>query len=147
MTMPAGRYYIGDLCYVMHPEWDECVDLFFPPDEQGFPGGAEGEFTLKDDRRFASFGTAYGDGTYRSNLNTFHSVDSGSIGCIRVEDIRDTTYDLARIEELGAIVEFDQPFEVSADQGLLVFGHVEIETAADEDEEYNDEESDCFDEE
>jgi len=146
MTMPAGRYYIGDLCYVMHDAWDECVDLFFPPDEKGFPGGAEGEFVLKDGRRFASFGTAYGDGTYRSNLNTFHSVDSGSIGCIRVEDIRDNTYDSAKIEELGAIVEFDQPFEVEADQGLLIFGHVEIETAADEDE-YNDEESDFFDEE
>jgi hypothetical protein len=147
MTMPAGRYYIGDLCYVMHDAWDECVDLFFPPDVRGFPSGAEGEFTLKDGRRFASFGTAYGDGVYRSNLNTFHSVDSGSIGCIRVEDIRDNTYDPARIEELGAIVEFDQPFEVSSDQGLLVFGHVEIETADDGDDEYDDEESDYVDEE
>lgn len=145
MTMPAGKYYIGDLCYVMDDnDWSECVDLFFPPNEQGFPGGKEGEFALKDGRRFASFGTAYGDGTYRSNLNTFHSVDSGSIGCIRVEDIRANKYD--DIEELGAIVEFDQPFEVEADQGLLVFGHVEIETAAD-DEEVDDEEYDCFDEE
>jgi hypothetical protein len=143
--MPAGKYYIGDLCYVMNDdEWSECVDLFFPPNEQGFPGGAEGEFTLKDGRRFASFGTAYGDGTYRSSINTFHSVDSGSIGCIRVEDIRANKYE--DIETLGAIVEFDQPFEVSADQGLLIFGNVEIETA-DDDEEYDDEESDCFDEE
>jgi hypothetical protein len=30
MTMPAGRYYIGDLCYVMHDEWDEACALFFP---------------------------------------------------------------------------------------------------------------------
>lgn len=142
MTMPAGRYYIGDLCYVMNDdEWSECVDLFFPPDEQGFPSGKEGEFQLKDGRRFASFGTAYGDGTYRSNLNTFHSVDSGSIGCIRVEDIRANKYE--DIESLGAIVEFDQPFKVDCDQGLLTFGHMEIETAADEEEEeYN-----CFDEE
>ena len=147
MTMPAGKYYIGDLCYVMHDEWDECCDLMFQSDEQGFPKAVEGEMVLKDGRRFASFGTAYGDGTYRSNINTFHCVDSGSIGCIRVEDIRDTTYDFARIEELGAIVEFDQPFEVSEDQGLLVFGHVEIETADEDDEEYNDEESDCFDDE
>ena len=146
MTMPAGKYYIGDLCYVMtDDEWSECVDLFFPPNNQGFPQSVEGEFQLKDGRRFASFSTAYGDGTYRSNLNTFHSVDSGSIGCIRVEDIRANKYE--DIESLGAIVEFDQPFEVSEDQGLLVFGHVEIETADEDDEEYNDEESDCFDEE
>ena len=140
MTMPAGRYYIGDLCYVMHHEWDECCDLFFPPGDNIGPG-REGEFTLKDGRKFASFGTAYGDGTYRSNIGTDHSVDSGSIGCILVSDIRDNTYD--NIEDLGAIVEFDQPFEVSEDAGLLKFGHVLIETAGgydeDEEEDYEEE--------
>jgi hypothetical protein len=104
MTMPAGRYYIGDLCYVMHPEWKEVCRLFFPANAP--PRGVEGEFTLKDGRRFASFATAWGDGEYRSSINTLHSVDSGSIGCIRVEDIRDNTY--SNIETLGAIVEFDQ---------------------------------------
>jgi hypothetical protein len=127
MTMPAGKYYIGDLCYVMHPEWKECCDLFFPyVPGQPESRGRDGEFALKDGRRFANFGTAWGDGTYRSNINTEHSVDSGSIGCIRVEDIRDNTYD--NIETLGAVVEFDQPFEVSEDAGMLTFGHVQIET-------------------
>lgn len=140
MTMPAGKYYIGDLCYVMHDEWDEVCDLFFPPGDN-IGRGREGEFALKDGRRFASFGTAYGDGMYRSNVGTEHCVDSGSIGCIRVDDIRDTTYNEDRIEQLGAIVEFDRPFEVSADQGLLIFGHVQIETAGDE------EDFDCFDDE
>lgn len=124
MTMPAGRYYVGDLCYVMHDVWDEVCNMFFPPDYTG--RGVDGEFVLKDGRRFASFGTAYGDGTYGSNIGTEHSVDSGSIGCIRVEDICDDAYD--DIERLGAIVEFDQPFEVDSDAGLLKFGHVLIET-------------------
>ena len=136
MTMPAGRYYIGDLCYVMHPEWNEVCNITIR-DHQCL----DGEFTLADGRRFATFGTAYGDGTYRSSIGTDHSVDSGSIGCIRVEDIRDNTYD--NIEDLGAIVEFDQPFEVSSDQGLLKFGHVMIETAGgydeDEEEDYEEE--------
>ena len=26
---PAGKYYVGDLCYVMHDEWDEVCGLFF----------------------------------------------------------------------------------------------------------------------
>jgi hypothetical protein len=134
MTMPAGKYYVGDLCYVMHDEWNECCDLFFPyvpgnPNHQ-----AEGEFTLKDGRRFASFGTAWGDGTYRSSIGTDHCVDSGSIGCISVYDIRDKTYDLERLQQLGAIVDFEAPFEVDADYGLLKFGAVLIETAADEEE-------------
>ena len=136
MTMPAGRYYIGDLCYVMHPEWDEFCALTIK-DHQCL----EGEFNLKDGRRFATLSTAYGDGTYLSNIGTSHSVDAGLIGCIRVEDIRDNTYD--NIEDLGAIVEFDQPFEVSSDQGLLKFGHVLIETAGgydeDEEEDYEEE--------
>ena len=130
MTMPAGRYYIGDLCYVMHPEWDEFCALTIK-DHQCL----DGEFTLADGRRFASFGTAYGDGTYRSNIGTEHCVDAGLIGCIRVEDINDTTYDAERIQELGAIVEFTEPFEVSEDQGLIRFGHVQIETAGGYDEE------------
>ena len=121
MTMPAGKYYIGDLCYVMHDEWDEACTLFFPTYQSG--RGVEGEFTLKDGRRFASFGTAYGDGTYNSNIGTEHMVDSGSIGCVQVEDIRDNTYD--DIESLGAIVEFTQPFEVKKlSLGLLKFGLV-----------------------
>ena len=141
MTMPAGKYYVGDLCYVMHPEWKECCDLFFPY----VPGqpegrGRDGEFTLADGRRFASFGTAYGDGTYRSNINTEHSVDSGSIGCIRLEDIRDQQYSLEQIMQLGAIIDFEAPFEVSADQGLLKFGPVEIETAGGYDWDEEDEE-------
>jgi hypothetical protein len=129
--MPAGKYYIGDLCYVMHPEWKEVCDLFFPPGHP--PKGVEGEFTLKDGRRFASFSTAYGDGTYYSNINTEHSVDAGIIGCIRVEDIRDD--EAADMETLGAIVEFSKPFEVSSDGSSLVFGHVVIETGYDDEDE------------
>lgn len=123
MTMPAGRYYIGDLCYCMHDSWTEVCRLFFPANSP--PKGVEGEFTLADGRRFASFSTAYGDGEYLSNINTRHSVDSGSIGCIRAEDIRDNQYD----QDLGAFVDFPEPFEVSNDRGLLTFGHVQIETA------------------
>ena len=122
--MPAGKFYIGDLCYVMHDVWDEAVSLMFPPNHSG--RGVDGEFTLRDGRRFANFGTRWGDGTYMSNMQTRHLVDSGSIGCIRVEDIQDKTYN--NIETLGAVVEFDQPFEVSEDSGLICFGAVEIET-------------------
>ena len=127
MTMPAGKYYVGDLCYVMHPEWREVCRLSFPANSP--PKGVEGEFTLADGRRFASFSTAYGDGEYHSSINTSHSVDSGSIGCILLSDIRDPEYSLERIQQLGAIIDFEAPFEVSNDQGLLTFGPVQIETA------------------
>ena len=36
MTMKAGNYYIGDLCYVLHDEWNEVCELIFnTPDPMG----------------------------------------------------------------------------------------------------------------
>lgn len=117
--MPAGKYYVGDLCYVMHPEWNEVCDLL---------DGGEGEFTLKDGRKFASLNTYYGDGVYTSNMGTEHSVDAGLIGCIRVCDILDDEYTQEHTKELGAFIDFQEPFEVWNDDGILCFGHIRIDT-------------------
>jgi len=126
--MPAGKYYVGDLCYVMHDAWDEMMDIFFP-DNSGLP--KDGEFTLKDGRRFASYSTMYGDGLYPSNIGSNFSVDAGLIGCIRLEDIRDPEATEARMKALGAIVEFGTDFVTESDTyntGIIQFGRVVIET-------------------
>lgn len=133
MTMPAGKYYVGDLCYVMHDEWNEVCDLIFP---DRISGALDGEFTLADGRRFAIYSTAYGDGTYRSSEGTYHAVDSGSIGCILESDIKDNTYE--HIDDLGALIEFKTEFKTSELDGTIHIGHVEIYTG-DEDE-YDEEE-------
>lgn len=142
MTMPAGKYYVGDLCYVMHPEWDEACDLFFAG--RNDHGCNDGEFTLKDGRRFASFGTLWGDGTYYDQFGHSFGVDAGLIGCIKVEDIRDDTY--SNLLDLGAIIEFKEPFEVSGGKrsegwdGMIKIGFLEIATGYEEEEEvYEDE--------
>ena len=133
MTMKAGTYYIGDLCYVMHKEWEEvCSKL------------EDGEHTLADGRTYAIYGTAHGDGSYDTCTGVSIDVDSGTIGCILLEDIR---------EELPkdgfAIVEFKQPFDTGVEKGLIYFDHVEIETDSeydvlDEDDYYF---NDMFDDE
>jgi hypothetical protein len=132
--MQAGKYYIGDLCYVMtDAEWEEVCKLTIVDNKC-----IEGEFNLPDGRRFAMYGTKWGDGSYTSNRGTIHSVDSGTIGCIRVEDIRaGSFYD---IESLGAIVEFETDFVTGGGrtwEGTIQFGRVLIETgdSYDEDEE------------
>jgi len=132
--MQAGKYYIGDLCYVMHDAWDEFCNLTINGHDV-----LDGEFNLKDGRRFATYTTMYGDGVYRSNIGTNHMVDAGLIGCIRVDDINDDTYqDLTR---LGAVVEFDTPFETWSVEGTIHFGHVRIDTAdGEEDYDYSDDE-------
>jgi hypothetical protein len=131
---PAGEYYIGDLCYVMHAEWGEVCDLMFTDADDM----VEGDLSLTDGRRFFLASTAYGDGTYNDNKGNHYDVDSGSIGIIAVKDITPT--DLENIES-GAVHTFDNAFNVIALAGLFDFGDVVIDTAYEdsEDDEYDDE--------
>lgn len=124
--MPAGKYYVGDLCYVMtNEEWNEFCKLTTSGNQC-----IDGEFNFADGRRFATYGTKWGDGEYRSNVGTSHSVDAGLIGCFRVEDIKANKYD--DIESLGAIVDFEKDFKTYENDGLIVLGHVIINTDPDE---------------
>jgi hypothetical protein len=117
--MPAGTYYIGDLCYVIE-EWHELCDIIIDGNNV-----KDGEFVMGE-RRFANYGTAYGDGSYKSNIGTTHPVDSGRIGCIKISDI---TKHVIHYDTLGAIVDFKDDFETGVDEGIIIFGHVEIDTA------------------
>jgi len=139
MTMPAGRYYVGDLCYVMDSdEWVEFCGITMPGNEM-----LEGEFTFKDGRRFAQYSTKYGDGGYSSNIGAEFSVDAGLIGVILATDIRANKYD--DVEKLGAFVDFAEPFESTGGRfsdydnwdGTIQFGPVKIYTAGDLDQDDN----------
>ena len=131
--MPAGRYYVGDLCYVMHDVWEEFCDITISGSEC-----LEGEFQLKDGRRFATYSTQYGDGFYPSNIGENFSVDAGLIGCILVSDITDPEATEAAMKSYGAIVEFGTDFITEGDRrgtGIIQFGRVIIETGDLEDDE------------
>jgi hypothetical protein len=128
-VMPAGRYYVGDLCYVIEDDevWSEVCDFMFDG-----KGDNEGQVTLKDGRTIVIYGTRYGDGTYQSNLGTSHSVDAGVIGAM-LESQCDKKYE--HIEELGAFIDFPQPWTHSGSggdrqnwDGVIRLGHVEIQT-------------------
>lgn len=128
--MPAGNYYIGDLCYVMRDVWEEACDLMFPPTNPYGPP-VDGEFTLKDGRRFAVYSTKYGDGVYPTNTGNNLSVDAGIIGCIKVEDIRDPEATPVAIISLGMTYEFQTDFVTDGDRrgtGTIQFGRVIVET-------------------
>ena len=127
ITMPAGQYYIGDLWYVLKKEWNECCELFFagPTDS----GCNEGKFTLGDGRTFINFNTAYGDGTYLSSTGQRYliSVDSGAIGCILVSDLEGGKT-IEQLEGDGIVVNFETEFTCDTSNGMMVFGHVRIDT-------------------
>jgi hypothetical protein len=126
--MKSGRYYVGDLCYVMDDkEWDEFCNITIKGNNS-----IDGEFEMADGRKFATYSTAYGDGVYRDQYNNEYSVDAGLIGCIRVEDIRADKYE--DIESLGVIHEFKTDFMTAGGRGdpdwdgTIKFGRIAIET-------------------
>jgi len=145
-TMPAGRYYVGDLCYVMHDAWDEVCDLMFPNSYNG--RGVYDKLTLKDGRVFVVWSTAYGDGVYTDNVGREYSVDAGVIGCILYSGIRDeNAWTLG-----GQTIDFLAEFETWEDSGVIHFGDLTIDTAGNDDEddaqpdesqEWADYDSDC----
>jgi hypothetical protein len=123
--LPAGTYYVGDLCYVVRDdEWsDFCEDMF--PDDDSMRCGI---FETAEGVNYANFGTKYGDGCYGDRQLREYSVDSGTIGCIPVCALKE--FDAEKIERLGNIVEFPTAFEVGYDEptGTITFGHVDIVT-------------------
>lgn len=134
--MKAGKYWVGDLCYVMHERWDEfCRNLEYP-----------GEMTIGE-TEIAFYYTAYGDGCYFDQFNNEYGVDAGLIGCIRVEDIAS---DPENHIDGGHIFEFAEDFGTSDCGGKLLFGHVLIDTVQEdeeEDDDYWDDEADVDDDE
>lgn len=123
--MTAGKYYVGDLCYVMHEEWDEvCRLLFAGRDDHGCN---QGEFNLMDGRRFVVFNTAYGDGVYYDRQGRKYYVDAGCIGAIKVDDITEAENEA----DGGNVIEFANDFQAYSDNGVLHFGNVVIDTVCD----------------
>ncbi len=132
VVMPAGQYYIGDLCYVMHPEWDEFCNITIDAQHRCL----NGKFTLKDGRSFVTMNTAYGDGEYPASNGAKLGVDAGLIGCIRVDDIA-----VAERENihLGTVVDFPSDFACYSIDGTLTFGHIYITTGdTDDEDDYSD---------
>ena len=132
------RYYVGDLCYVMHDVWEEVCDLLDFDNETNF------SYELSDGRKFFALGTAYGDGTYFDNHGRSYPVDAGLIGAIKLNDITDPEMVDSIFRGCGHIIEFPRELEnddVYDDKGVLCFDHVSIDTASEDDEDEYDEDT------
>ena len=125
-VLPAGRYYVGDLCYVLGDRWDEVCSRVINGDNC-----RDGVFTLEDGTQFAMMTTCYGDGQYEDNIGRRYSVDSGSIGCVLASKCDSDSY------SGGQVIDFTQPFMVRvvsegerwlAKSYKLCFGRVQVET-------------------
>lgn len=127
ITLPAGKYWIGDPCYVLavdnHELWCELLeqsDFFNKPCE--YLG-----------RLIYAFSTEYGDGEYEDQYGNQYGVDAGMIGIVPVEVLKDA-------DKYGTIHEFDKPFYIWRERnGELCFGHIVIPTGFEADEEEDEE--------
>jgi len=142
--MTTRTYYVGDLCYVMNSdEWNRVcyLDSFYPcedPDDFDPQGYLDPENTSWEDelagRPFYLLKTACGDGWYEGNDGKTYAVDSGTIGCIAVDDIMETEKLKEAIEKgLGHLHEWDEFTFTSCgydseDNSLLYFNDLNIQT-------------------
>jgi hypothetical protein len=126
--LPAGIYYIGDLCFVLSDEeWNELISLTIKGENI-----IEGEHSFSDGRKFAIHPTKFGDGVYTDQYGESYCVESGSLGCILLSDIKHRK--LFDFKSLGVIVEITGDFETlgRSDRkkwnGNILFGGVCINT-------------------
>lgn len=120
ITLPAGKYYLGDPCYSVPKEkwmeWLEAAD--YKNESHVLVAELEG-------RKVIGFCTAYGDGVYQDQFGRLYGVDAGLIGLVPVE-VADNRYSG---ESSGRIIEFAEPFECSkSKKGVLKFGSIVIKT-------------------
>lgn len=135
--LPAGSYYVGDLCYLFDEKTDDIYQAYVcgvNMDDEGKP------VNIKAGRRkeFAAFygSTAYGDGQFTDNLGNEYSVDAGILGVVQLLS-SDLIAEAKKIEAEGhgKIIEFKENFSVDRDEaGTFTFGHLTIVTNDDEDE-------------
>ena len=131
VKMPAGKYFIGDPCYVIGgDEWHEFLEVYWPD---------RLEFSTSPIFRYKGnlvvvFSTKYGDGVYPGSDGNAYSVDAGLIGMVPYALVAEENN-----EDLGSVVVFDEPVECKFyDSGTLVFGDVTIETGDEYDEDDED---------
>ena len=124
MTLPAGKYYIGDPCYVIDDDkWSDFCDILF----KGNGGSRNDEVTDFEGHPMFASGTAYGDGSYEGSDGVVYGVDAGLIGIVPVALIKKRGISEAR--RLGSIVTFKKPFEAYKDDAhTFHFGDIDIPT-------------------
>lgn len=137
-NLPAGRYFVGDPCYVFpdHEWFRFCNSLFSEA-----VGGDGNINSFGDTPMFASC-TAFGDGTYRDiNSNASFGVDSGLLGAVP-ESLWNTELTDDQVTKLGTIIIAEHAFNahVTSDYefhvGMLIIptkeGNIDDADAADD---------------
>lgn len=113
MILPAGKYYIGDPCYVLSEK-----NLHVAIDNMGTGGISE----IDGHQMWAHF-TQYGDGTFTDQNGVEYAVDGAALAAVPIDLIENPEG-----EEHGTVMEFANSFSVNYDDGVFWFGDICINT-------------------
>ena len=141
--MPAGKYWIGDPCYVfphngpMENKWNELID------EVIFSENPYCELDGGEIKVWAAL-TAYGSGVYLGSNDKMFYVDDGLnsaclLGIVPLETVKYFDRTDINLDELGLFIEFKEPFVVKSRGGQFQFGNIVIDTENYDDSLYDEE--------
>lgn len=123
-TLPAGKYFVGDPCYVFGPGVDENARWGALLDAANYFDD-EVVVSFNGSKLFAAH-TRYGDGEYLDQDGSKYPVDSGLIGAVPRKLWQRKESDILRC---GRVVVFDAKFEVAGQmRGIIRIGHLLIDT-------------------
>ena len=123
IKLPAGVYAIGDPCYTIKDEsWDKVLDISRFFEDDGYH-----EYDQDGEKRHVcAISTAYGDGTYTDQFGKEYGVDAGLIGIRPYDEVLKDSK--SAYKSAYHVYEFTEPFCVEERNGVLKFGHIEIDT-------------------
>lgn len=131
VKVPAGKYWLGDPCYVISSEdWSKVCEAFSSEENEG---KSVVQVDLGNGNLVVLCQTAWGDGEYRSSKGHSIPVDSGTIGLVS------HAYDpeFKSNFDLMSLVEFpDRAFPditVENNEGRMWFDTIRVDTKGEED--------------
>ena len=113
--LPAGKYFIGDPCYVIETEkWmDFLTEMWYQEKLQSPMFWFEGELVFVSS-------TMYGDGVYTDGYDDY-PVDAGLIGVVPYTLCkRESMTGHYKWKELGALLDFERPFYCEVDDQCTI---------------------------
>lgn len=125
VKVPAGKYWLGDPCYVIESnDWSKVCEAFYADENQG-------KSVVQVDlngNTVVLCQTAWGDGEYLSSKGHILPVDSGTIGLVSL------AYDpeFKSNFDLCSEVEFTVDTKVDNFDGIMFFGTIRVDTKGEE---------------
>ncbi len=125
--MEAGKYWIGDPCYVLSDDrYDKLIEAYVE--------GEDGYQTTVDGQTVTVLHTQFGDGTYYSNLGDV-DVDSGQVAAVPMALVDTSKYGFTS----GHVADLPAGKALNFAEGTLCFSEAYVDTQADIDDENEDE--------